>query len=114
MIKIIVDYLKLNHKDLPKLFGLLKAFKWRQAYNYSFLNSFFKYYIHAEYSVDSKRDIFNYFLNFCDNPDIPEQTKVHASYIIIYPMLQQSPELHKQIVDSNTIAHLFAQVKSTF
>jgi len=74
--------------DMPKLFGLLKALRSRSAYNYSFLNSFYKYYINTEYSIEAKREIFNYFLNFCDDPEINEQTKVNASYMIIYPMLQ--------------------------
>ena len=45
ILKILVDYCKHQRQDLDKLFGLLKAFEHRTAYDLSFLKNFFKYYI---------------------------------------------------------------------
>ena len=71
---------------------MLQAFNSRASYDFSFLKNFYKYYISENYSIIEKREIFKYFLEFCENDLYPLRIKVNASYLIIYPILIKSVE----------------------
>jgi hypothetical protein len=64
ILKILVEYCQQCHTDLHKLFGMVRVFEHRAAYEFTFLRHFYKYYIDQHYSVEEKRGIFNYFLEF--------------------------------------------------
>lgn len=90
-----VDYCKVQHNDIPKIFSMLQAFNSRASYDFSFLRNFYKYYISENYSIILKREIFKYFLDFCENDAYSLRMKVNASYLIIYPIIIKNIDQHK-------------------
>ena len=80
----------MNKSEMFLIFKMLEIFNNRIPNDFSFLKKFYKYYIPNEYSPQQKKEIFFYYIDFINNPEIPLETKVNAGYMIIYPMLLKS------------------------
>mmetsp|Transcript_36717 Transcript_36717/g.32935 ORF Transcript_36717/g.32935 Transcript_36717/m.32935 type:complete len:158 (-) Transcript_36717:1329-1802(-) len=87
ILKIFVQYAKDNHRSIKIIFDMLPIFNLRQASDLSFLYNFYKYYIGEHYTSEEKRLVFEEFLKYIKNPEVPIETIANASYVLIYPMM---------------------------
>lgn len=87
IIKTFVLYCQNNRSEIKVLFEIVQIYNIRTSYNFSFVDRFFRYYLPEHYTPAQKRKIFIYFLNVVFDSKVPMETKVHANYYMIYPML---------------------------
>ena len=88
--KIFINHCRENHGEIKALFQLVETTKIRIGRDQSFLRKFFKNEISETYTVEEKRDIFLYFLEFLKSDENKVDSKINASFMIIYPLIINS------------------------
>ncbi len=103
--KILINYCRENHDDISTLFKLAEVSKIRIAGDYSFLRKFFRNEVPEKYTSQEKKDIFLSFLSYLRESDRPLDSKINASYLIIYPLLTKSFKkgVIREIIDQEAI-----------
>jgi hypothetical protein len=111
--KILRNYCAENHSDVETLFKLVESTKLRIARDQSFLRKFFRYEISETFTIAEKRDIFLYFLEYFSDSQRKLDSRINASYMIVYPMLVQAHQRNelRQVLSEEVVARYIEFIK---
>ena len=90
LMKIYINHCRENRSDIASLFKLVETTKIRIGRDQRFLRKFFRNEISETYSIIEKREIFLYFLEFLKKDNNKLDSKINASFMIIYPLIINS------------------------
>ncbi len=105
LVKCLLGYARSSPQDHKVLFNMLTIFTVRSVVDYSFVKHFYAHEVATKYSLKHRKHIIVEFLNYCKDPQVPQDLKVQALQLVIIPTLTAafSRDSKEQIIEDSTI-----------